>query len=447
MIFNKYANCKKFSNEKITLDQLFISILDNPKKKEILHLRSLVYKSSYYNKLKLKLPVITPHGTFADSKKESIENLSGYLYFDIDGFASTDQLNDSIQKLNTEFPLTIICKSCGGKGIAFLLKVDGVTKDNFQIMHSFIRHQFKEKGYDIDDAAGGLIRKWVVSYDPDVIYNRDHEYKIDEAEFKKFTVVHKIAPATKIKRRDPAPICANSIDHPIPYLQLCTEIKTETEYQGLIAGDFSIDAMEYYRIIHPLHIKDGTKHKTYIRIINALYYLNDEISQHQVFSYIYHVNNFAENKMCPLKLKSLVTNIGNRIESTGQIFIKTRTKIIHFSKESKLSRNQKQSIGAKVNGALKLNKTKMLIETAISKLEASNIKVTKKKIAEELGISEKTVQRNWKKKVQEISELDFTFIDKPKNNNNILSEFDYDEQNISFDDEDDFNSGDFDFWN
>jgi hypothetical protein len=436
MIFNKYSTCKQFSNERINLEQLIEHIKENPKKSEILKLRQLPYKSSQYDALKLKLSPITPHGTFTGSRKESIENLSGYMYFDIDGFTTKAELNETIKKLNDTFPLTFICKSCGGQGLAFLLKVNGITKDNFKFIHAFIRNEFLKDGYNIDKAAGGLIRKWIVSYDPDVIYNKDAEYNLDMPAYEKFVEKHKTTPK-KINKTEPDLVLDLDLDDGlesdiIPFDALCKLITTESKYVKKITGDFTVEEMEYYKIIYPRIIKDGDKHRTYIRIINALYYLNEDITQQQVFSYIFYVNNMADQKMMKTKLLALVKYICGKIEETGEVRLKTRIKKIHFNPESDLTKSNKQSMAAKISGALRSNKTKESIQQVIANFEANSIKVTKKKIAEELGITEKTVQRNWNKAKTEISSLDFTF-KKKAIKPVILSEFDYVEESCSDD--------------
>lgn len=325
MIFNIYNNYKKFSNEKIGLEQLITFIKNHPNKSKIVELRKVKYKSPEYDVIKSELASITPHGTFSDSKKTGLEDLSGYLYFDIDGFASTEVLNETIKTLNSTYQITFICKSCGGRGLAFLLKVNGITKDNFEKTHTFIRNQFKKEGYDIDQAAGGLIRKWIISYDPDVIYNKNAEYKVDQEAYEKF-VSENASTYKKVNKTGSILDDDHLESDVIPFDTLCKLIKVESEYKGEIVGDFAIEEMEYYRILYPQIINDGAKRRTYTRIVNALYYLNEEITQHQVYSYLYYVNRTANPPMNTFKLKELVAYLCNAIQATGVINLKTRKK-------------------------------------------------------------------------------------------------------------------------
>lgn len=432
MIFNLYNNYKKFSDEKIDLEQLIAHIKSHPKKSKILELRKVKYKSPEYDVIKSELASITPHGTFSDSKKTGLEDLSGYLYFDIDGFASTEVLNETIKTLNNTYQITFICKSCGGRGLAFLLKVNGITKDNFEKTHTFIRNEFKKEGYDIDQAAGGLIRKWIVSYDPNVIYNKNAEYKVDQEAYEKFesenTGTYKKVNKTVSNLDD------DLESDIIPFAPLCSSIKIESEYKGEIVGNFAIEEMEYYRILYPQIINDGAKRRTYTRIVNALYYLNEEITQQQVYSYIYYVNRTANPPMNAYKLKELVTYLCKSIQETGVVNLKTRKKRIHFNASSNLSKREKQSMAAKITGAAKTNKT----NEAVTKMKATLIDrgehPTQVKVAEELGMSLSTVKRNWYQKEIDLFTLDFT----PNNkdlNSNPLSEWDYVEEINSVDSE------------
>lgn len=440
MIFNLYSNYKKFSDEKIDLEQLVTLIKSHPKRSKILELRKVKYKSPEYDAIKSELPSITPHGTFSNSKKTGLDDLSGYLYFDIDGFASTEVLNETIKTLNNTFQITFICKSCGGRGLAFLLKVNGITKDNFEKTHTFIRNEFKKEGYDIDQAAGGLIRKWIVSYDPNVIYNKNAEYKVDQEAYEKF-VSENTGTYKKVNKT------VSNLDDDlesdiIPFATLSSSIKIESEYKGEIVGDFAIEEMEYYRILYPQIINDGVKRRTYTRIVNALYYLNEEITQQQVYSYIYYVNRTANPPMNAYKLKELVTYLCKSIQETGVVNLKTRKKRIHFNASSNLSKREKQSMAAKITGAAKTNKT----NEAVTKMKATLIDrgehPTQVKVAKELGFSLSTVKRNWNEAKIDLFTLDFT----PKNkdlNPNPLSEWDYVEDVYSDDGEEPSDDDDF----
>jgi hypothetical protein len=119
------------------------------------------------------------------------------------------------------------------------------------------------------------------------------------------------------------------------------------------------------------------------------------------------------------KLKKLVNNICNNIIKTGEIKIKPRIKRLHFNKESKLTKNQKQSMGAQLGAKIKNNKTLELIEKARIECEKTNTSPTQVKIVEITGLSISTVKRNWNKQYNDLTDLNI------KENNDKQIEVDY----------------------
>ena len=114
----------------------------------------------------------------------------------------------------------------------------------------------------------------------------------------------------------------------------------------------------------------------------------------------------ASPKMNEYKLQNLVINICNNIESTGEIKIKPRVKRIHFNKESKLTKKQKQNMGAQLSANLKVNKTLEKIEMARIECQKQNISPTQKTISEMTGLGIATVKRNWKKEYKNINDIE-----------------------------------------
>jgi hypothetical protein len=80
-MFNKLKSVRAFSNEKISLEQLVKIVQNNPQKDLIENIRSVPYKSTEYNNLKLKVNCITPHGTFDSLCNDGLVSLSSYSYY------------------------------------------------------------------------------------------------------------------------------------------------------------------------------------------------------------------------------------------------------------------------------------------------------------------------------------------------------------------------------
>jgi transcriptional regulator with XRE-family HTH domain len=160
--------------------------------------------------------------------------------------------------------------------------------------------------------------------------------------------------------------------------------------------------MEYYYISLPDIIIDGTKHTLYTRIVNALYYINNNITKQQVLSYLFYVNNRALPAMDSKYLYNFISRLCDNIENTGEIKIKPRIKRIHFNKESNLTKNQKQIMAAKINGTLRTNRTREIIQNSKYELGIRNMKITQKEVAQHTGLSIATVKRNWTSEKKEI---------------------------------------------
>src|SRR5688500_8743600 len=121
-------------------------IQSNPLRSDIEKLHELEYGSAAYKayKVKVPFPCCKPHGVFKNlwdeqekKNKEVLQELSGYQYFDIDNNGIPIEFRNDIEGFKnyiiTKYGIYIamLGKSIGGKGIFFLVKVDGLNKDNF----------------------------------------------------------------------------------------------------------------------------------------------------------------------------------------------------------------------------------------------------------------------------------------------------------------------------
>ncbi len=410
-MFTKLPTYTKYSKEVITIQQLHNLVKNNPQKDRIEYLRTLVYKSTEYKQVKKELSCIMPHGTFNYLCKDDINKLSGYLYYDIDGIDNIDELNDTISTLIDTFPISYLHKSVSNKGLHFLVKYDvsfftpNVSISELNVLFSHLQNYvfgiIKDKGFNLDSGAKNLERKMIISSDEDAYLNNNVSFSIDNVLFNNFILNNsntiKIVKG-KNKSTSKLDITPNVSFSIIPINELNRQIKTQTQYVKEIKGDYVIEDMEYYTILIPEFIKDGTKHRLYVRIVNALYFINGSITREQVLSYLFYINNRASPPMDSNELFRFINNLCNHIETTGEIKLKPRIKKIHFNKNSNLDKKQKQSMGAQITGKSKNNNTIKKIMDARIKLLETNQKDTRVNVAKLTGLSLKTVQRNWDKK-------------------------------------------------
>jgi len=407
-MFSKLPTLKKFSKEIITIQKLQSIVKNNTQSEYIEYIRGLQYKSKEYNTSKLNVSCITPHGIFNNGiKNTDIKSFSGYLFYDIDGIDTKNELNDTIKRLCDTFPISFLQRSLSNKGFHFLIKLNdtfSITNDTFLDIYDYVRSLLIDEGFSIDLSANGLSRKMIISSDKDCLLNNEVSLNIDMVSFNTFKELRDTNGKVKIKSK------SNKIEsielndtffELIPIKELLQQIKVETKYTKDIEGDFIVEDMEYYYIHLPEIIMDGTKHKLYTRIVNALYFINNNISRTQVLSYIYYVNNRANPGMQSKYLYNFITRLCDKIEENG-VKVKPRIKRIHFNKESNLTKKQKQIMAAKINGTLRTNRTIETIQNAKYELGIRNMKITQKEVVKYTGLSIATVKRNWTSQNKEI---------------------------------------------
>lgn len=125
--------------------------------------RTLERKSEEYKAIKIyKLPAVTINFNFSGQiKGENLIESTGYLYIDVDNMTEQDL------EINT----TYVCaywRSLSNTGLTIVVKVDGLTPDNFKTTTQEIA-----KALDIpfDKRAVSIDRLTVLSYDPNAYYN------------------------------------------------------------------------------------------------------------------------------------------------------------------------------------------------------------------------------------------------------------------------------------
>jgi hypothetical protein len=415
-MFSKLETIKQMTGKVITIDELVKIVKSNPQRELIEKIRNVEYKSAEYNNLKQQLNCITPHGIFKGLKNSDIVSYSNYLYYDIDGIDTKKELNDTIKRLCDTFPITFLQRSVSNKGFHFFIKLNDTKQelnDTFNDMYSYVRDLLINAGFNIDKNAGGLSRKMIISSDTKSIFNNQVSLSIDKVSLGRY--INSKSNPTKQRIQGITP--NDTRFELIPLKELYKQIKLKTQYQKEIKGDYVIDDLESYTIFLPEKILDGDKHRLYIRIVNALYFINRSITKQQVLSYMFYVNSRATPPFDGKYLYKFILRICNSIESTGEIKIKTRIKKIHFNDMSNLTKKQKQSMGAQLNGKLRTNKTRQMIQNAKYEIGIRNEEPTQSKVLQHLlsqGIkcSIATIKRNWRLNPEEI-QISIPNIQKP----------------------------------
>lgn len=130
----------------------------------------LVLRNLYTFVKSVKIPVVTWNACFNNKRSlKSITHLSGYIYMDVDDFSQISQ--ETVFNILKDDGLNFVKAawgSFGGNGYGFLVKVDGLTIDNFKWNWLEITKKFQELGVKIDKATKDATRINVLSYDPNI---------------------------------------------------------------------------------------------------------------------------------------------------------------------------------------------------------------------------------------------------------------------------------------
>jgi hypothetical protein len=117
---------------------------------------------------KTNLPYFTGSGTFAKRKDTGLKAHSGRLILDIDYVEDPEE----VKKMVGADPFTEYCfTSVGGEGVAVIVKIDPNRHlESWKALSSYYKRRF---GLPIDKATKDLSRARFVSYDPNLIYNKN----------------------------------------------------------------------------------------------------------------------------------------------------------------------------------------------------------------------------------------------------------------------------------
>lgn len=390
----------------IDLPELVNIIRSNPRSGQIETIRELKKRGdNYYKKLKEALPNITPNCLVNERnlKDESFDvnliGFSGYLYFDVDNVPNLQEYKEAlIGKLRGL--ASLICISTGGDGITILFRVTNIiTKDNFDTVRSYLINSFL-KEEKIDNNAGGIGRAMFISHDPEVWVNYDNRLTVDGLEnkmlethpnsFPSYNRVHYQLSNNNLKNTGTTTTSLTRYKN-YNISEVLSKLITKT-YVPVLNPVVDFKAVDCVEVYIPKIIADGSKHRTYYKLIHQLYYLNPEIEPDYIYSYLFFINNTrAKPKMETRELARTFTSVISTIKSTGQIFPEQDTKRVHFNPAAGISAKEKQVIAAHLNGAYTRSITINKIISAKQELERQGKRITNRAVARLIEMDEKTV--------------------------------------------------------
>ncbi len=311
----------KITNE-IPIDWIQSLILSPPKKNLILKLQTISKTDDLqeYDRIKKKLPCIKPHGTFqliykgVNEKGKPVHEYklirsSGLIFFDI------DECNESykefiLQKHSDK--IYMLGKSVGGRGLFFYIKISDpklISETNFlQIQRYFKDEVFSD--IKIDNNSLGLARNHVLPCDPNLYINTTvTPLSIPKKIFETDSGIIRGIKEQREERgeqyttddtRNKIPFEIIDIRKLIINLVIQTPVDIGEE-------EFIHKPIPFIKLQYSQYIKQGRRHRTYRKMINAIVYNNPEWSFDEVFSYVHYINF----RQCsePLTEKDLFTTV------------------------------------------------------------------------------------------------------------------------------------------
>ncbi|WP_027137409.1 primase C-terminal domain-containing protein [Gaetbulibacter saemankumensis] len=394
----KYKNIKNPKDGfRLSIDKVFEIIKNGDS--ELTHIkyaRRLKKGSKEYDDVKTNL-ISTFRFNFLFKGKASNKNITdstGLIFIDV----------DSNKKINKNEFIFAKWKSLSKNGYGILVKVDGLTIDNFNNAYDEIS---KLLNINSDIGARKPTQQTVLSYDPKMYIN--HNSKVYN--------------------------CANTKKVPSP-------IKQNLERRGLTSNDTFSNSSEYRKVrfnnindyfqnknmdldyiffpenkekicqpFVPITVKEGQRNNTMFTYLTQITALNPWINNNYLSKLADSVNS---NAFKPTLQQSEIKNIINNIlklneEGKLELYLNKERRIL-FNPNKEFTFKEKMEISNRELGKLRSEKTKDIIYECIEIWDFNTLgKITQKKIADEITPSISTVKRHWEEFKSYVKELNTDF--------------------------------------
>ncbi len=376
---NFYRNVKSPKDPKtISIDEYVNYVRNGFNETEVLRARQYEKGSPLYDRIKEDRFCVTHNFLFEGQKSDAnIKCATGLLYFDIDSEFSFDSLDKS--------KVFIQHKSFGGVGDVIIVRVSGITMDNFQKTCLDIA---KELGISltIDVNAIKKTQFTVLSYDPYLYFNPDSYV---------FTATENLSFSGNMSFSSNLPANDNI---------LYKNVGLKSAFRLTNASDF-VDSDKLYQVFPeglmtakidiPRNIAIGKRNTVLLAIANQIVSLNPYLTHDQALNKVLGVNNIFTNEPLPYnKVQEIVKSIFKYKEQKTLKPINNKIRKVIFHSSCNLSKEEKIAIVNKEVGQMRVSKTKQRIHDAIIEWNCTE-KITANKVALNLGIGPATVNRYW----------------------------------------------------
>ena len=381
-----------FSQIKHTPDQELFSIVRKYKAESLAKPEDRKLKDRYdYFKSK-NFPTIC-YNAIVDGYRKTSKYISstGLMFID------ADKNDFTLSNVDTN-KLFAAYKSIGGKGYCLLVRVNGLTLENYEATFDFVIKDLNlQSYYDID--AKGMLQQSIISYDEDILINGNaFIYDSIKSDNQKSTTTIVIKKKENIYNDD------STFSQNVRYSNMgCIQLDSPW------VTDFSGETKEVKCTIPMRKLTDGRKRHLIAYTCNYVY-LNQWLKIENVEKTISNVNNL----MCVTPLpffvvQGIVKSIFQQKDEGRLQPIYNDRKII-FSCDSGLSKEEKLAVCSRENGRHRSEVKKNAISLAVQEWDFNEAgKITQTKIAKECTINILTVKKYWSEYKDLVKELNDKF--------------------------------------
>lgn len=393
MEINLYQNLKNPSvSQSINIHDWLTQVKNSKHSKLIEHARTFGKGSVEYDSIKAKLiPCVTFNFLFKDKKTNAnILGSTGFLYIDID---------DSSFKPNNVLKSKVfaIYKSFGGEGYGVIVKVEGLTLQNYSETFDFIAKDLEIEKY-LDKGAKKATQYSVLSYDPNIHVNNDcflyKQRDLSTTPQSLNSIYNNTEREKKEKHLGTLWGCADKVrlDN---FQELCGE-------KEFIILD---KKCKFIKCWTPRFKKEVDRNHFLLGYCNNYVFLNPFLSKKEVLLVMISVNDSHLNPPVQLnQLKRVVDSIFKYLQqgSLKPIYHKKEMRII-FNKKCSLSPTERQSLLRTTMNQVKTDRSIGLLRDIITNWDLEKHgTISIKKIYKNFPISNKTVIKHYKLFTEEI---------------------------------------------
>ena len=382
--------CKSIKKSQITGSDTINGILEKIQKGETENLtelaRSYGKHSLEYDKIKFKIPTFTPNARFSNKRDlKYLQEPSGFIYIDLDDY-------HDINFLKQDEYIYSCWKSLSGIGIGALVKVNGITNQNFKGCWSYLFNYFKGYGITIDKQTCDITRQNVISFDPDIYINENAALLYaDQISNQTYTSIPQFQDS---KESNLSGLFYGYEETTITDTSTIKYRTTLDDYQGKSYVVIE-DGKEFRSCYLPKEIRDGERHKWMVGYTVSLLFNNPLIKMEKLFNCVLHSNlTHCYPPMMNSEIMSIVKWYWNK-HSRGMLDYHPKLKKIWFDPSINIHKNEKRKIIAMETGKLRRGKTLKTLKSIYLELSSESGKVTQKMVAEKSKFSIRNVKEYW----------------------------------------------------